>query len=93
MEVAKLNGITELARLLKERDNLGGYAPLFGTVIELPSLKIRIGEKVILTQVHLKSLMDLYKTDSYGQYAYLNKEVVLLPYADNQRFIVLGEVV
>ena len=42
-----MNGITELAKLLKERENSDGYSPIFGTVIELPNTKIRISEKVI----------------------------------------------
>lgn len=37
-----MNGITELAKLLKERENVDGYSPMFGTVIELPNTKIRI---------------------------------------------------
>ena len=42
-----MNGITELAKLLKERENSDGYSPIFGTVIELPNTKIRISDKVI----------------------------------------------
>ena len=34
-----MNGITELAKLLKERENSDGYSPMFGTVIELPNTK------------------------------------------------------
>ena len=43
-----MNGITELAKLLKERENDTGYSPMFGTIIELPQVKIRLNEKVIL---------------------------------------------
>ena len=43
-----MNGITELAKLLKERENSDGYSPMFGTVIELPNTKIRISDKVII---------------------------------------------
>ena len=51
--MAALNGITELAKLLKERENGDGYSPMFGTVIELPNTKIRISDKVILTDTHI----------------------------------------
>jgi hypothetical protein len=34
--------------------------------------------------------IDLNQADEYGQHINLGKEVVLLPYADNQNFIVIG---
>ena len=33
-----MNGITELAKLLKERENSTEYTPMFGTIIELPEV-------------------------------------------------------
>ena len=87
-----MSGITELAKLLKERENTRGYSPIIGKVIELPNIKIRIGDKVILTAVHIKSCISLIDTDGDGKYINLGKEVVLLPYADNQKFIVIGVV-
>ena len=87
-----MNGITEFAKMLKERDNSDGYSPVIGTVIELPNLKIRLGDKVILTSAHIKNCISLTGTDENGKYINLGKEVVLLPYADNQKFIVIGVV-
>ena len=87
-----LSGITELAKLFKERDNSAGYSPIIGQIIDLPNIKIRLNDRVILTSVHLKSCMDLTETDENGIYINLGKEVVLLPYADNQKFIVVGVV-
>ena len=86
-----MNGITELAKLLKDRENGSGYSPMFGTIIELPDLKIRLSEKVILTSDHIKTCVSL-DTLSDDRYIYLGREVILLPYADNQKFIVIGVV-
>jgi len=87
-----VNGITELAKLFKERDNSAGYSPVIGRIIELPNIKIRLNDKVILTSAHIKSCIYLTETDENGNYINLGKEVVLLPYADNQKFIVVGVV-
>ena len=54
-----MNGITELAKLLKERENGDGCSPMFGTVIELPNTKIRISDKVILTDSHITLCINL----------------------------------
>ena len=87
-----MNGITELAKLFKERNNEADYSPMFGKVIELPQTKIRINEKVILNDSHLVSCIPLKQRNSDGDYIYLGKEVVLLPFSKNQKFIVIGVV-
>lgn len=87
-----MNGITELAKLFKERNNSDDYSPVFGTIIGLPNIKIRVGNKVILTSAHIKSCISLSETDENGKCINLGKEVVILPYADNQKFIVIGVV-
>ncbi len=88
-----MNGITELAKLLKERENSDGYSPMFGTVIELPNTKIRISDKVILTDSHLTFCINLKEQNADGEYINLGKTVVLLPYANSQKFIVIGVVI
>lgn len=90
LEVITINGITELAKLLKERENSAGYSPMLGTVIELPNIKIRLGEKVVLNTAHIKSCVCLDETDEEGRYVNLGRDVILLPYADNQNFFVVG---
>jgi hypothetical protein len=90
--VKKVSGITELAKLFKERDNSACYSPVIGQIIDLPNIKIRLGDKVILTSAHFKSCVNLTETDENGIYINRGKEVVLLPYADNQKFIVVGVV-
>ena len=87
-----MNGITELAKLLKERENNTGYSPMFGTIIELPQVKIRLNEKVILNNSHLKSCINLMMQNEDGDYIHLGKEVALLPFANNQKFLVIGVV-
>lgn len=88
-----MNGITELAKLLKERENSGGYTPMFGTVIELPNTKIRISDKVILTDNHITLCINLKEQNADGDYINLGKTVVLLPYANGQKFIVIGVII
>ncbi|OQB11928.1 MAG: hypothetical protein BWY15_02358 [Firmicutes bacterium ADurb.Bin193] len=87
-----MNGITELAKLLKDRENNVDYSPIIGRIIELPNLKVRLGDKVILTSAHIKTCVSLDAVDGTGNYIHLGKEVVLLPYADNQKFILIGVV-
>lgn len=87
-----MSGITELAKILKERENNVEYSPMFGRIIALPDLKVWIGDKVILAEGHIKSCAFLAEKDIDGDYINLGKEVVLLPYANNQKFIVIGVV-
>lgn len=87
-----MDGITELAKLLKERENRIGYSPVFGTIIELPNTKIRISDKIVLTDSYLKPCMNFKEQNSDGKYIYLGKEVVLLPYQNQQKFILIGVV-
>ena len=87
-----MDGITELAKLLKERENEKGYSPVFGTIIELPNTKIRISDKIILTDSYIKTLFDFKQQNSDNEYIYLGTEVLLLPYQNNQRFILIGVV-
>lgn len=82
--------IVELAKLFKERDNTSGYSPMFGTIVSLPNVQIRIGDRIVLDSSHLSSCVDLTATDIHGQYIHLGKTVVLLPYSGQQKFIVIG---
>lgn len=88
-----INGITELAKLFKERNNDTSYSPMFGRIIELPDTKIRVNEKVILNDSHLVCLLNLKEQDHDGDYIHLGKEVALLPFSNNQKFIVIGVVI
>ncbi|MCR4719705.1 MAG: DUF2577 domain-containing protein [Firmicutes bacterium] len=85
-----MDGITELAKLLKERENEKGYSPIFGTIIELPNTKIRISDKIILTDSYIKTLFDFKQQNADNEYIYLGSKVLLLPYQNNQKFIMIG---
>ena len=76
--------------LLKERENNGDYSPVIRKIVELPSLKIRVGDKIILTDAHLKKCISVNAVDAFGRYINLGREVVLLPYKNNQKFILIG---
>ena len=84
-----MSGITELAKLFKERENQGDYSPMIGTIIELPDVRIRVGDKIILDASHLTMCEVLQHNEEYSD---IGREVVLLPYADGQNFIVIGMV-
>lgn len=88
-----MNGITELAKLFKERENESDYTPMFGKIIDLPETKIRINEKVILDDSHLVCCIQLKEKNIDGEYINLGKEVVLLPFSNTQKFIVIGVVI
>jgi hypothetical protein len=87
-----MNGITELAILLKERENGSAYSPLLGRVSALPDLRVSVGDKITLSVKNIKLLVNISEQDGQGRYIYLNRECVLLPYADGQKFILLGVV-
>lgn len=85
-----MNGITELAKLLKERNNQAEYSPVFGKIIELPDTKIQVNDKIILTEEYLVSCTAYKQQDNEGNYINLNKTVVLLPYSADQKYIMIG---
>ena len=91
-----MDAITELARQIRERDNPSPYTPMFGKIISLPELKIQLGSRVFLDADDVKATFDLYETRQLErggvEYVNLNKEVVLLPYSDDNKFVVIGVV-
>ena len=58
-----MTNITKLAKHIKARDNSSPYMPMFGKIISLPDLKIRLGTRVLLTKEDIKTTFDIY--DSY----------------------------
>ena len=85
-----MSSITELAKLFKERENQAGYLPVLGTIIELPDTKIRVNEKIILTEEYLTPCIEYKQQGVDGRYINLQKEAVLLPYSAGQKFILIG---
>lgn len=85
-----MNGLDEFVKLLKDRDNQPDYAPLFGEIISLPSLQIKLSDKVLLKEKVIRSIIDVNTTDQDGRYINLNKTAVLLPYCNRNKFLLIG---
>ena len=88
-----MTNITKLAKHINARDNPSPYTPMFGKIISLPELKIRLGTRVLLTKEDIKATFDIYDKvihDGHTEYVCLNKTVVLLPYSDDNKFIAIG---
>lgn len=84
-----MNNITKLAKHIKARDNPLSYSPMFGEIISLPELKIRLGTRVLLTKSDIKATFDIYETeviDERKRYVNLNKT----PYSNDNKFIAIG---
>lgn len=88
-----MNVAYELAKMLHERSNPEPYSPAEGVVEELPEIKIRLNEKVVLGRELIRSTVDLLAQDSEGRYIWLGRRVYLLPWTrDGQilRYVVIG---
>ena len=76
------NGYTELAKMLKNLNKGETYGPVFGRITQLPDIQ--------LTKNHVVSIVNLYERDAEGRYIHNGKKVVLLPYNNDNSYIVLG---
>ena len=83
-----MNGIVELAKMLKERENSSEKLLIIGSIVSLPDIKIKIGEKIILSASDVKTTVNLSERDDNGNYINLGKETVILN--DSGKFYVLG---
>jgi hypothetical protein len=62
-----VDGIVELAKLFKERDNRPYLGPQVGIVVSpLPDIKVRLGDKILLTKDHLIIASHLVSIESKG---------------------------
>ncbi len=87
-----MNGTTEFAKLLKERENPSPFTPVFGLIAALPELKIQRDNNVLLSKAQVISIFDVREKDDEGNYIYLNKQAVLIPYNDDNKYILIGVV-
>ena len=90
-----MNGVYELAKLLKERDNPKLQGLTEGVVEELPELKLRINDKVVLFDDMIRSLVNLYEQDEEETYIWKGARVYLLPFPEDAtggvlKYLVLG---
>ncbi len=62
-----MNGIVELAKLLRARDNIVNSGVQLGRVVSpLPDIKVALGEKIILTKEHLIFAAHMLKDHKRG---------------------------
>ena len=90
-----MSALIELAKHIHDRDNPSPYTPMFGRIISLPELKVQLGNRILLDADDIKAIFDIYETKTIDErtvYVNLNKDVVLLPYANDNKFIALGVV-
>lgn len=92
-----MSSITDLAKHIHERDNPTAYTPMFGKIIALPELKIQLGSRILLTADDVKATFDIYEKEydedgNFIRYANINKEVLLLPYSSDNKFVAIGVV-
>lgn len=91
-----MDGISELARLFKERDNKPYMGPIVGNVVSpLPDIKIQIDNNIILnisnlvisnhTYMHYKNIDDTWLV--------IGDKVILIPSTDEQTYFLIDKAV
>lgn len=84
-----MDGISELAKLFKERENKPTMGIQIGKVLSpLPDIKIGFGDRIILDKDNL-IISDLI----YNKTLENNDEVILIPASDNQTYYAIDKVV
>lgn len=83
-----MNGITELAKMFKERENSTEKFLMVGNVVSLPEVKIKLTDKVLLSESNFKTTVNLSERDDNGKYINLGKDVIILRQDGN--FYVVG---
>ena len=56
-----MNGITALAKHIRDRDNPSPYTPMLGRIISLPELKIQLGSRILLYADDVQTTFDIYE--------------------------------
>ncbi len=80
-----MNGITALAKHIRDRDNPSPYTPMLGRIISLPELKIQLGSRILLYADDVQTTFDIYEKeyDSDGhflRYKHMGKQAVMCVY-------------
>jgi hypothetical protein len=85
-----MNGVEELAKLLKERDNNEHMGMVTATVIDaMPNIKLSLGDRIILTASHL-IIANLVTTVDYLS---SGDTVILMPNRTEQKYFLIDKVV
>ena len=90
-----MDDITALARHIRERDNPSPYTPMLGRIISLPELQIQLGSRILLYADDVQTTFDIYEKEydsdgNFVRYKHIDKQAVILPYANDNKFIVIG---
>jgi hypothetical protein len=102
-----LDGVTELAKLFKERNNQEYMGFILGKVVTAPpNLQISIGDRIILTSEHVRvaahvlvgyarqvDINGTLSTMTYKDTIKAGDEVILMPTNDHQRFCLIDKAV
>ncbi len=84
-----MNAPYEMAKMLKKRENPQGYTPVAGMVEQLPDVRIRISDKVVLDSGDILSIIDLKQQSSDGAYINAGRRVYMLPLS-GKKYLVIG---
>nr|DAM70735.1 MAG TPA: Protein of unknown function (DUF2577) [Caudoviricetes sp.] len=90
-----MDDITQLAKHIRDRDNPSPYTPMIGTIIALPELQIRLGSRIMLYADDVVTTFNIYEKEydndgNFVRYKHINKRAVILPYSDDNKFILIG---
>lgn len=90
-----MDDITQLAKHIRDRDNPSPYTPMIGTIIALPELQIRLGSRIMLYADDVVTTFNIYENEydndgNFVRYKHINKRAVILPYSDDNKFILIG---
>lgn len=87
-----MDGMSEMAKLLKERENRPYTGPILGKVIKpLPDIQVRVGDRIILKSNHLIVSGHIFKNYKVNDNQWLKagETVILVPTVDDQKYFIL----
>ena len=85
-----MNGVEELAKLFKDRNNREHMGMVTATVIEaMPNIRLSLGDRIILTTSHL-IIANLVATEDYLM---VGDTVILMPNRTEQKYFLIDKVV
>lgn len=88
-----MDGINELAKMLRERDNKQTMDNVqLGRVISLPpNIKVQMDNKIIIGKDRL--LISSYVLSGYAYTLEIGDKVALIPYDNDQKYLLVDKVV
>ncbi|QNB48215.1 DUF2577 domain-containing protein [Thermanaerosceptrum fracticalcis] len=86
-----MDGITEFAKLLKERENKLYSGPAIGVVQSVSPLKVILGDRIVLTGTRLIAAAQVFA--AYAEPLSQCDEVILIPSGDGQKYYLIDKAV